>query len=145
MFIKFATEWLYPLAELNIIHRDIRCGYNWTANVMVNLKENDIVLIDFDSLLSLHRTLYEPLADKRYIKNRRYNAFEFVCVQCIGLAQSWKDGTNQQDFDMAKVADRFVKQDLSSSYESEDAFKRFLDILGEELTNGQESETGFLN
>jgi len=43
IFSQLAIEWLYPLAKLDIILCDLPCGYDWAANIMVNLEDDDAV------------------------------------------------------------------------------------------------------
>jgi len=137
LFVPFAVNYLFELALLDIIHPDIRCGYNWVANVMVNSK--DMVLVDLDSLLLIEN--YKSGEDKRYIMAGDWSAREFVCFQCISIAHCWKYEIAQDDFDFSKCSiERTANGALTSDCETNSGFSKLLKRLGDWLEASETAE-----
>ena len=88
-FMKLARSQLIPLAHANVIHPDIRVGYDYTANIMAKQDGRDMVLVDFESLVEVSGYNF-PHGDKhsRYLPETT-NAFAFVCLQCYAVAVFW--------------------------------------------------------
>jgi hypothetical protein len=96
-FENFVSETLVPLAQEDIIHPDLRAGYDETANVLYNPRTGSIVMIDLDSLCRLRSWKMRGRDDKRYLRllNLRTKgvtvrtALDFVYLQVICFAEVW--------------------------------------------------------
>jgi hypothetical protein len=92
-FADLVENVLLPMAENEIIHPDIRPGFDITSNILCKLEGNDtravIKLIDYESLI-LFEDWIAPENDGRYVKpGPTWNATTFVWWQCICLAYTW--------------------------------------------------------
>lgn len=100
-FAIMVRRQLIPLAQERIIHADIRPGYDWTANIIVDESGEQMQLIDLESLVIAGR--YDaPQKDKRYIPAWS-GAFVFLAAQCLAVAVSWSEQWFQQDKDDDKA------------------------------------------
>ena len=138
-FMKLARSQLIPLAHANVIHPDIRVGYDYTANIMAKQDGRDMVLVDFESLVKVSGYNF-PHGDKhsRYLPETT-NAFAFVCLQCYAVAVFWSERRNQLVGDEEMPADSVV-DDLvgvleSKSVVGEADVERLLDEIDSQLEN----------
>ena len=106
----FVTNQLLPLAEVDVIHPDIRAGYDFTSNIMAKEDGKDMVLIDFESLVdvSVYREIH--MTDERYFRvSRSANALTFVCFQCYAVAVFWSKQRKQAEEDKTKQAKTVIE------------------------------------
>jgi hypothetical protein len=105
-FQKFVKTVLIPLADLGIVHPDIRPGYDLTSNILCKLEGNGdrggqkatMKLIDYESLLHFIQWT-PPFDDDRYIRRGiDWEAETFVWWQCLGVAYSWKEKITGDQF-----------------------------------------------
>jgi hypothetical protein len=94
-FARFVKGALIPLAKYDIIHADIRAGYDTTANILYNPAMGSMRMIDLDSLCTFDMLLGTPqVSDLRNIRPRRLparmrTALGFVLGQVICVAEAW--------------------------------------------------------
>jgi hypothetical protein len=94
-FEELVKEVLLPMAQLGIVHPDIRPGFDTTFNILCKMDEGDekasLKLIDFESLVLVNRW-NAPEGDGRYIRfESNWDATTFLWWQCVCLAYSWKN------------------------------------------------------
>ncbi len=92
-FTDLVKNVLLPMAEINIIHPDIRPGFDVTSNILCKLEDNGtraiMKMIDYESLV-LFEQWEAPRKDGRYVTpEATWNATTFVWWQCICLAYTW--------------------------------------------------------
>lgn len=114
-FEELVKKVLLPMAEIKIVHPDIRPGFDVTSNVLFRLdnegKKASIKLIDFESVVFL-RNWRAPLVDGRYIDKRAdWDANTFVWWQCVCLAHTWRVGRKLScsRSSIAEVGARFLR------------------------------------
>lgn len=96
-FKELAINVLLPMAEFDVIHADIRPGYDFTANIL--FKENvdgtvHMQLIDYESLVVLSSWAAPP-NNRGYLSgNRAGNGATFVFWQCVSVAYAWLEERN---------------------------------------------------
>jgi hypothetical protein len=97
-FKNFVDKILIPLAEADVIHPDLRPGYNCTANLLYNRKTKEIRMIDLDSLVLFTTWSQSNPGDDRYIVYRSWpdefqrklmSALDFVFKQVVVLTGTW--------------------------------------------------------
>jgi hypothetical protein len=94
-FARFVKGALIPLAKYDIIHADIRAGYDTTANILYNPAVGSMRMIDLDSLCTFDMLLGMPqVSDLRNIRPRRLparmrTALGFVLGQVVCVAEAW--------------------------------------------------------
>ena len=104
-FKALCKDILLPLAEMDIIYRDLRPGSDCTYNVLlvkdkVNKEKKKMVLIDYESLA--RGVDYEPPQDERYpipSEDREESiSHDFLFQQCVGIAYSWIEDKKADTF-----------------------------------------------
>ena len=93
-FMELARKQLLPLARADIIHPDIRVGYDYTANIMAKSDGSNMVLVDFESLVLFSDYTVQEDKHRLYLPEMK-NAFAFVCLQCYVVAVFWSEKKNQ--------------------------------------------------
>jgi len=98
-FCKLLEEVLIPLAMIDIIHPDIRPGYEITSNILVKIERINgkrtavMKLIDFESIVNLSSFEAPMSARSLYISkdNVGSNAQTYLWWQCVAVAYAWKE------------------------------------------------------
>ncbi len=99
-FQYLAENVLLPMAELGIVHADIRPGYDVTSSILFKLQRGKggiematMKLIDLESLANYNRWAAGYHLDGRYYirKAPEWDATTFVWWQCLAVAYSWKE------------------------------------------------------
>jgi hypothetical protein len=97
-FENFISDTLIPLARADIVHPDIRAGFDETANLLYNSEKASIVMIDLDSLCLYDTWKKIPLCEwDKYLNLkilRKSNLevrlpLDFVCLQVACIAEVW--------------------------------------------------------
>jgi hypothetical protein len=103
-FSAMVMDVLIPLAEDNVIHVDIRPGFEWTANVLFHPKEPKMLLVDADSLVlfDVWKVLSKQVKGSKLITAKPgsdipKSALEFVLWQVIYVAETWMSRTRSHD------------------------------------------------
>jgi hypothetical protein len=93
---------LLPLADMNVIHPDIRPGWDFTANILY-IKDGQgdcdkpaMQMIDFDSLVVHSDWSYPNTGSFKYI-GRNANSYTFLWWQCVAVAYAWSRQVDQED------------------------------------------------
>jgi len=105
---------LLPLAKKNVVHCDIRPGWDCTANIMSKVVDGEyhLRLIDYDSLATITAARKLTREDPRlfHVKDddarKKMTGLEFLWWQCVLVAHTWYKRKN--DSEMEKIV-----QDLS--------------------------------
>jgi hypothetical protein len=114
---------LLPMAELGIVHADIRPGYDITSNILCKLetskdtgvKKATMKLIDFESLVHFKRW-YPGYLDGRYVrKEDGWDATTYVWWQCMAVAYAWKETLNA---DSLRIDRPLAKMKIALLYNS---------------------------
>jgi hypothetical protein len=122
-FDDLVTRVLLPLADMNIIHPDIRPGSNFTSNILY-IKEGkgqctipSMQLIDFDSLV-MFGDWSPPLAyNFKYIKKREnWTSHAFLWWQCVTLAYAWTKKIDQKTMETVDVTKKSDEKFQWSSF-----------------------------
>jgi hypothetical protein len=90
-FKELAIDALLRLAEYDVIHADIRPGFDLTTNILVKLDRDKarMELVDYESLVFLNDWTV-PQTHRGYIqKGDGWDATTFVWWQCITVAYAW--------------------------------------------------------
>ncbi len=108
---------LLPLADLSIIHPDIRPGWDFTSNILYlkNGKTDGkpaMQLIDFDSLVMssdwIPPTNQNNSSSFKYIyHNPSWGPYTFLWRQCVTVAYAWKYQKSQREMENVDVEDLF--------------------------------------
>lgn len=99
VFCKLVRTTLLPLAAADVVHPDIRVGYDYTANIMVHWSDDEedderqMVFVDLDSLVSWED--WQDAASEGYLNPANLNAYDFVWWQCFTVAVMWKQRLGQ--------------------------------------------------
>jgi hypothetical protein len=95
-FERFVLQSLVPLAQAEIVHPDIRAGFDQTPNLLYNSEKGSIVMVDLDSLCSFERwsMINAKIDSARYIIFRTLEVevrepLDFVLLQVITVAEVW--------------------------------------------------------
>lgn len=97
-FKRLVTKVLIPLAEEDVVHVDLRPGWDYTANILYREKKPKMRLIDLDSLarfdewrdVSSRVTSGKVITAELQISSYRpRTALEFVLWQAICIAHTW--------------------------------------------------------
>jgi hypothetical protein len=97
-FRQFVEFVLLPLADIGVIHPDLRPGYGSTSNLLYNKNTGEIRMIDLDTLVSEHNYKRDYNSDKRIISfHRRFyphhreisSAMDFLFGQVVVITESW--------------------------------------------------------
>jgi hypothetical protein len=105
---------LLPLADIAVIHPDIRPGWDFTSNILY-IKESQLQhqkpsmqLIDFDSLVLCSDWVHSTSDNFKY---RRYNTtwtpYTFLWWQCVSVAFAWKMKKSQIEMENIELANEF--------------------------------------
>lgn len=129
-FKDLVKKVLLPLAEMTIIHPDIRPGYDVTFNILCAWIRNDgteevasMRLIDLESLVWIGNWLVpqeNDVVDGRFLP--RFcdcNAITYVWWQCIFIAYVWKNKILAGDVSKAHVIDILKTVLLDNTIEAE--------------------------
>jgi hypothetical protein len=99
-FSVLVKKVLIPLAENDVIHVDIRPGFEWTANLLFHPKDFKMLLIDADSLVlfEVWKELSKQVKGSKLItalpgSGKPKSALEFVLWQVIYVAETWMSQT----------------------------------------------------
>lgn len=92
---------LLPMAEIGIVHADLRPGYDITYNILCKLqigrdgvKKATMKLIDYESIVHLLDWNVHGI-DGRYIKPEPgWDATTYLWWQCVAIAFAWKEALN---------------------------------------------------
>jgi hypothetical protein len=103
-FAQLVTGTLLPLARYDILHTDLRAGYDVTSNVLYNPVEASMRMIDLDSLCDF-RSLCGMIStrDKRNFNPRylpasmRDSALGFLLGQVMCASAAWLGGIRDAD------------------------------------------------
>ncbi len=103
-FIELLRNVLIPMADLEVIHPDIRPGYDETSNILWKVSEVDenkgalMQLIDFESITEFE-DWYAPYGSKSlYIRRQDgWNAKTFLWWQSVAVAYAWKYRKSQEE------------------------------------------------
>jgi hypothetical protein len=95
-FERFVRGTLIPLAKVEVVHPDLRPGFNCTANLLYCDRTKEIRMIDLDSLVDFEVWgLNEPV-NHRYISLKRnlghrtvVTPMDFVFKQVVVIAEAW--------------------------------------------------------
>lgn len=99
-FVELVKNVLLPLAaSAEVIHPDIRPGFDVTSNILWTLDSNTgkpkLKLIDYDSFV-IHEKWVPDDLDGGYLKKKKHwSATTFVWWQCLTIAFVWKMELNQ--------------------------------------------------
>lgn len=95
---------LVPLADIGVIHPDIRPGWNVTSNILYShFKRPSMQIIDFDSFV-LHYKWVPPDSSMKYIsKDKTATAFTFLWWQCVAVAYAWYIKVNQRQMEQVNL------------------------------------------
>jgi hypothetical protein len=104
-FAKLVTGTLLPLARYDILHADLRAGYDVTSNVLYNPSSGGSMrIIDLDSLCYFNSLLGMTITrDKRNFKpdelpaKMRESALGFVLAQVMCVSEAWHGGLRDAD------------------------------------------------
>jgi hypothetical protein len=96
-FCELAISLLLPMADLNVVHLDIRSNKEFTINILVNENENKIELrlIDFDSLVfcteahDIDRKGNEDAIWLKHLGVERVPAYFYLFWQVLWIAFRW--------------------------------------------------------
>jgi hypothetical protein len=96
-FKELVTGTLIPLAEMDIVHSDLRPGFDFTSNLLYARHAGEMRMVDLDSLIA-YRTWRSGGLGKRYMakKKRRSDAspkrdtaLEYLFLKVVSLTDSW--------------------------------------------------------
>jgi hypothetical protein len=103
---------LIPLAEADLIHVDLRPGFDATANILYCQSTSKMVLIDVDSLVTFDawqklcsRPVGSNLISARLNSVYPKSPLEYVLWQAICLAETWISGTTHNDVQVRPIID----------------------------------------
>jgi len=113
-FAKLVQELLLPLARHDVVHCDIRPGWDHTANLM--LKKNvrvgiQLRLIDYESLCIIQDARMVPVDERCFHiefssnPDERTNAFVFLWWQCVVVAYAWHHKLISAELNAIKLLD----------------------------------------
>lgn len=127
-FKTLVSKVLLPLAEMTIIHPDIRPGYDVTFNVLCVLRNNgteevaSMRLIDLESLVWIDNWAVpqeKDVVDGRFLPRiLECDAVTYVWWQCIFVAYVWKNEIPVGDVSKAQVIDVLKTVLLDDTIES---------------------------
>jgi len=122
---------MIPFARHNVVHADIRPGYDYTTNLLYSPTAREMRMIDYESLTEMEawpEIMYEFL---RNIKAQ--SAFAFVWWQCITLAYAWLT-----EIEYKYLADM---EQLQTDIQDGDVDATFKNLFGENWSNIAEMAT----
>jgi hypothetical protein len=106
-FVRLVNSTLIPLADLGIVHADIRPGYDKSANLLYCSSDSDMQLIDFKSLVDVQAC-------------NSSDAYKFVWWQCLRVAFAWITKTNLVDMPTEII---FMSDISVGTFKEDDDFK----------------------
>lgn len=86
-FTQLVTTTLIPLASVDVLQPDLRAGFDYTANILVNEGGTEMRMIDFETLSSIEN-IPQSYSDV-YISSMDLGTFEFLWWQCFSIAEMW--------------------------------------------------------
>jgi hypothetical protein len=134
-FVAIVETTLIPLAEEEIIHMDIRPGYDHTANLLYQEKDGvgTIRMIDLESLISFSAWLRLNVSNKRYIPNKIdkgvakvASALEFVLRLVVCTAEVWSKHTNSSDVNTSDIIAASYKQKMAAELTAAPCDREFI-------------------
>lgn len=108
LFKKLCIEVLIPLATEDVIHQDLRPGYDCTYNILIEtaLEGQTMKIIDYESLCRVTsyaqlgpRYPFGPVTIESVASGKTFYACFIVFQQCIGMAYAWIEQINAKQFD----------------------------------------------
>jgi hypothetical protein len=110
-FAQFVAGTLLPLAKYEILHTDLRAGYDVTSNVLYNPTcGGSMRMIDLDSLCSLwYLCGMSSTRDKRNFNPRylpakmRDSALGFLLAQVMCVSEAWLGGIRDADVNATDI------------------------------------------
>jgi hypothetical protein len=103
-FRHLVNNVLLPLASMQIVHADIRPGFDETSNVLLAFggeptgSTASLKLIDYESLVGI-MDWRAPSEKGNYIQRQSaWTATTFVWWQCLAVAYAWKEEIPASDF-----------------------------------------------
>jgi hypothetical protein len=116
-FADLVETVLLPMAELNVIHPDIRPGYDVTFNILCKLEDDggamsgrkaSMKLIDYESLVDVDKwtvPIVKRKSDGRFLPNMgEWDATTYVWWQCVFIAYVWSERIVAGDVDKKRDA-----------------------------------------
>jgi hypothetical protein len=128
-FRQFVESVLLPLADIGVIHPDLRPGYGSTSNIMYNKDTGEIRMIDLDSVVFLHNYKWNFARDKRIISVHRriypyhreiQTAMDFLFGQVVVITESWLKKVSDRDADADEL---FRRSDLGVEWLKDESIK----------------------
>jgi hypothetical protein len=112
-FRELVTGTLFPLAMTDVVHTDLRHGFDRTANILYCQAAKEMRIIDWDSLMEFGMWQLRGPRGRKYIERDasragargRSNAREFVFLQVVCIAESWLQGKERSDGSLVPVED----------------------------------------
>lgn len=104
-FCNLVSNVLLPMAKLNIIHADIRPGYDETSNILCKIERRGtsdekavMKLIDYESVVVISG--WNAPLNGSYIQklSENWSATTYVWWQCLAVAYAWKTKTASSTF-----------------------------------------------
>ncbi len=95
-FQELVERVLMPMADLDLVHIELRAGFDRTSNILykVDGQQATMQIIDYECLVCQRDHIFPQLFDSRYVQpdfDRKWNAMTFLLRQCIALAFAWKE------------------------------------------------------
>jgi hypothetical protein len=109
-FAALVTGTLLPLAKYDILHADLRAGYDVTSNVLYNPTSGSMRMIDLDSLCD-----FDSLTGLTFTRDKRNfapddlpphlqkTALAFLLGQVMCVSQAWLGGIRDADVNAARI------------------------------------------
>ncbi len=117
-FEELVMRVLLPLADMSVIHPDIRPGWDFTANILYIKKGEGrdacdmpaMQLIDFDSLV-VFSDWSSPTVNFKYIDpEANWTSYTFLWWQCLAVAYAWSNQIDQEDMEEVNLTSRVRKK-----------------------------------
>jgi hypothetical protein len=95
-FQELVERVLMPMADLDLVHTELRPGFNLTSNILCKVQgqQATMEIIDYECLVCLHNHNFRQQFDSRYVEpdlTMKWNAMTFLLRQCILVAYAWKE------------------------------------------------------
>jgi hypothetical protein len=136
-FMALVSEVLLPLAEEDVVHVDIRPGFDVTANILHCQENSKMILIDVDSLVEFDKwmELSRSVVGSNLITAKPgpddpQSSLEYVLWQVIYVAETWISRTFSHAASKEEVKSRLARSPTSYDRASIDAE---LDRYGQEI------------
>ncbi len=100
-FQELVERVLLPMAEIGVVHADVRPGYDITSNVLCKLhrgkggvQKATMKLIDFESLVRYQQWNMVDMNGRYTEQDPEWDATTYVWWQCMAVAFAWKEALN---------------------------------------------------